>query len=68
MLNWRGPEVSDDTRYYAFALATTRLAKADLRSMILERLARAVELDARERAGCRDTDVAAATRVRPWRV
>lgn len=65
MLN-RRPELSDDTRYYAFALATTRSARAELRSVLLERLADAVKVEVEERGRCRDTDVRAATRPRPW--
>lgn len=57
---------SGDTKYYAFALAVTRDARADLRAIMLDRLAAAVILDASQRARCRDTDVRAATRVRPW--
>lgn len=61
-------ELSDDTRYYAFALATTMGAREDLRAMLLKRLTEAVRVDVSERATCRDTDVSAATRVRPWRI
>jgi hypothetical protein len=68
MPNLRSAEVSDDTRYYAFALATTTRACAELRAMLLSRLVDAVRAEAAERPACRDTDVMAATRLRPWRV
>ena len=60
-------QLREDAAYYAFALATTRAARADLRAMMLERLIAAVRARAALRGvRCRDTDVAAATRVRPW--
>ena len=56
----------DATKYYAFAMAVTGGARAELREKILARLAEAVEADHQWRARCRDTDVRAATRIRPW--
>lgn len=60
--------MTDDTKYYAFALATTREARAELRAVLLGRLADAVEVEVEERGECRDTNPQAAIRVRPWRL
>ena len=59
-------QLRDDAKYYAFALATTREAKEELRLMLLGRLTDVVRAEATLRGRCRDTDVRAATRVRPW--
>ena len=59
-------EASEETKYYAFSLAITGRARAEIRAKILGRLESAVRVEAMHRDQCRDTDVGAATRVRPW--
>lgn len=56
----------DEVRFYAVLYRMAESARAELRDEVLARLVDATERAADERARCRDTDVAAATRVRPW--
>ena len=61
----------DDSKFYAVMMMLAEHcpqtpAQKALRERALEKLAEAVLLESDARARCRDTDVAAATRVRAW--
>jgi hypothetical protein len=65
---WR----DDGVKFYAMALAMANHMepgtdeRRHFQALALERLAQSVADDAARRRRCRDTDVAAATRVRAW--
>lgn len=61
----------DEAKYYSLVLAMVAHmpptnTRGRLRSRALKQLAKAVRSESDARATCRDTDVAAAVRVRPW--
>lgn len=62
---------SEDSKYFAaMVVMANHMApgaeQRHYRAEALDRLVDAVEADARRRRACRDTSVAAATKVRPW--